>query len=84
MGLGGNYNKANTESVVEKLTNEERREVELEASVMALYEIIEVMDSKIPMDVFGHLPNMAMQILNNAGIRADIKDWATLEIEYED
>ena len=68
----------------DKLTQEEQREVELEFTIQALYDIIGLMEKRIPFHgAFGDLPEVARQLFNNAEIRDDIENWGTLEIEFE-
>ena len=60
-----------------------RRELELEATIATLYKIIEKMQETVPMAIFGDLPELAIQIFNNAEIRADINDYFKINIEWE-
>ncbi len=66
-----------------KLTEAEQREIKLEAIVSAMYECYTKARDEIPMstptiDVADHLMD---QLLNHAEVRADINEWATMDIE---
>jgi len=66
-------------------TEEEIREIKLEASVHMLYMCIEKLQEAFPFQTpnIAYIDSMATAIFNQAEVRSDIEDYVSLKIEHE-
>lgn len=64
----------------------EKREIELEASVHCLFEIVEEIYERCPISYPGHneLNELARKIFNNAEVRGNITDLVNISMDYDD